>query len=574
MSEQGPGRQRISGPDTFEAALRVETNRWQRDGLVGRLWAKDATLWTGGDEARWMDWLNIVATQRARLGHFAELTTLVAGEFTDAVILGMGGSSLCPHVLARSFGRIADAPTLHILDSTDPVQVARLEGSIDLQQSLFIVASKSGTPLEADLLCQYFFDRMKGQFGERAGEHFMAITDPGSKLETAARRGGFRSVVHGLPGSGGRFSALSDFGMVPAAILGLDVDQLLTRAATMVELCGPATSAEENPGVRLGLALGLAGAVGRNKVTISASPGIRALGPWLEQLIGESTGKDGRGLIPVDGEKLGKPDAYGDDRLFVSIQLDSDNATGLVEVVDALESAGHPVIRITLRDVYDLGQEFFRWEIAVAVAGAVLRLNPFDQPDVEVSKIATQALVDEFGSCGSLPVEISRAETADLRLFANDPYWATLKGATVSVDGLLRALLHGLGRGDYFALLAYIDMNPAHTELLGRIRHAVRDVKGVATCVSFGPRYLHSIGQVYKGGPNSGVFLQITADDSVDLPIPGRACSFGVIKAIQARGDFAVLGERRRRALRVHVGSDVASGLAVLERAVYQSLEA
>ena len=572
MNDQNPNRQRISGSDTFEDALYQEAARWQREGLVARIWAKDAKLWTGGDEAKWLGWLDIVAVQQKRLAHFEVLASMAAEEFTDVVILGMGGSSLCAKVLAESFNRPVGGPELHILDSTVPAQITRIEEAVDLRRSLFIVASKSGATIESNLLHHHFFDRVSGQLGERTGEHFIAITDPGSTLEAVAKRHGFRMLIHGLPSIGGRFSALSDFGMVPAAILGLDVRRLLGRAAAMVQECGPASSPANNPGVQLGLALALAGGDGRDKVTLIASPGVKAFGSWLEQLIGESTGKNGRGLILVDGEPVGSPDDYGDDRLFVSLELDSEDAQDLVSPVRALESAGHPIVRIKLRDVYDLGQEFFRWELATAVAGVVLGVNPFDQPDVEMGKVATKTLTDQLESHGSLPVERPCAEGQGLRLFAADAYLVTLQSATDSVDRLMRAHLHSLRSGDYFALLAYLDMNLINAEALSRIRHAVRKVQHVATCLSFGPQYLHSTGQFYKGGPNTGVFLQVTADDTVDLPIPGRAYSFGALNMAQARGDFVVLSELNRRVMRVHLGTDVASGLSRLQRVVHEVL--
>ena len=565
MNDQNQNRQRISGSDTFEDALYQEAARWQREGLVARIWAKDAKLWTGGDEAKWLGWLDIVAVQQERLAHFEALASMAAEEFTDVVILGMGGSSLCAKVLAESFNRPVGGPELHILDSTVPAQITRIEEAFDLRRSLFIVASKSGATIESNLLHQYFFDRVKNQLGERTGEHFIAITDPGPTLEAVAKR-------HGLPSIGGRFSALSDFGMVPAAILGLDVRRLLGRAAAMVQECGPASSPGNNPGVQLGLALALAGSDGRDKVTLITSPGVKAFGSWLEQLIGESTGKDGRGLILIDGEPVGSPDDYGDDRLFVSLELDSGDGQDSVSPVGALESAGHPIIRIKLRDVYDLGQEFFRWELATAVAGVVLGVNPFDQPDVEVGKVATKILTDQLESRGSLPVERPCAEGQGLRLFAADAYLVTLQSAAGSVDRLMRAHLHSLRLGDYFALLAYLDMNLINAEALSQIRCAVRKVQHVATSLSFGPQYLHSTGQFYKGGPNTGVFLQVTAGDTVDLPIPGRAYSFGSLNMAQARGDFLVLSELKRRVIRVHLGTDVASSLSRLECVVHQAL--
>ena len=575
MSDQAIAGQTISGPAPFETALQHEAARWQSEGRVGRLWGKDATLWTGSDEASWLGWLDIVAAQQARGGHFRALASLATrGDFTDAVVLGMGGSSLCPDVLSRSFGPVDGAPRLRVLDSTDPAHIARVQAAVDLERCLFIVASKSGSTLEPNIFCEYFYEQVARRLGDRAGEHFLAITDPGSRLEAMARRRRFQSVSPGIPSIGGRYSALSDFGLVPAAVMGLSVERLLARAAEMVTACGPDVPVTGNPGVLLGLALGVAGRAGRDKVTLAASEGVRTLGAWLEQLIAESTGKKGVGLIPVDGESLAAPGVYDDDRLFVSLRLASDDTAAQDEAVDAVEAAGHPVIRVTVRDHDDLAGEFFRWEVATAVAGAVLGINPFDQPDVEASKVATRALTDQFERQGSLPSEAPFVAADGLQWFADPVNLSALEadGATSS-EAVLGTHLKRLQAGDYCALLAYLDMNEPNEASLSRIRHTIRDTTRVATCVGFGPRFLHSTGQAYKGGPNSGVFLQVTSDDARDLPIPGRRYSFGLVKAAQARGDFDVLAERKRRALRVHLGSDVAAGLATLERLVVGALE-
>ncbi|HJO39339.1 MAG: bifunctional transaldolase/phosoglucose isomerase [Vicinamibacterales bacterium] len=580
MSDLAVERQAISGDVAFTGALRDASADWETRARVARLWAKDATLWTGGDEADWLGWLDIVPAQQARGSHFRALSSHAArGGFTDAVVLGMGGSSLCADVLSRSLGPVDGAPRLRVLDSTDPAQVASVEAAVDLERCLFIVASKSGTTLEPSLFGDYFYGLVEARLGDRAGEHFLAVTDPGSRLEVLAKRRRFHSVAPGVRSIGGRYSALSDFGLVPAAVMGLDVERLLACAAEMASACGVDRPVASNPGVQLGLALGLAARAGRDKVTFALSNGLLPLGAWLEQLLAESTGKRGLGLIPVDGEPAGSPEVYGADRVFVSIRLtaeggESDDAEAEhAAAIDALEATGHPVVRITLGDRYDLAGEFFRWEIATAVAGAVLAINPFDQPDVEAGKVATRALTDAYETSGRLPSETAFAADDDFTLFADDLNREALSvaGAT-SPAAVLRAHLGRLGAGDYFALLAYLEMQPAHEAALGRMRQSVRDRTRAATCVGFGPRYLHSSGQAYKGGPNSGVFLQITAEDAVDLPIPGRAYSFGVVKAAQARGDFDVLAERKRRLLRVHLGADVTAGLASLERAVLDAL--
>ena len=559
-------------PEVREGVDRLASD-WTAGGHVGRLWSRDAALWTGGDEPRWLGWLDIAGTQLEHLGPLQTLQQDIAhGPFDHAVLLGMGGSSLCPDVLRQSFGRVAGAPDLRVLDSTDPAQVRSVEQRIDLRRTLFIVSSKSGTTLEPTLLYRYFRDRVQSVTGEdKAGAQFIAVTDPGSRLEQDAVAGEFRQVFHGVPDIGGRYSALSHFGMVPAAVMGLDVECLLSRAAAVRARCTTSTPLADNPGVMLGLTLGAAVRTGRDKVTFVVSPGIRELGAWLEQLLAESTGKRATGVIPVDGESVGPPEVYGGDRLFVYLRDASAPDTAQDEAVAGLADAGLPVVRFSLADRYDLGGEFFRWEFATAVVGAVLGVNPFDQPDVEASKIETRRLTDAFEAKGALPPEAPLAQDEQLELYA-DPANARVlgRGDGTSVDQLIARHCARAGERDYLAILAYVEMSPAHRMLLQRLRHAIRDTRRVASCVGFGPRFLHSTGQVYKGGPNSGVFLQITCRDAADLAVPGRRYSFGVVKAAQARGDLEVLVTRGRRVLRVHVVGDLLEGLDRIVHAVEQ----
>jgi transaldolase/glucose-6-phosphate isomerase len=569
-------RQTASLPADLASAVDASLDDWRGNDKVHRLWARDASLWTGSDEGQWLAWLGIADEQEANQRPLLETAAEIRREgFTHALLLGMGGSSLCPEVLAATFGRQEGFPELHVLDSTDPAQVVALERRIDPARTIFIVASKSGSTLEPNILKQYFFDRVARTVGSpEAGRRFIAITDPGSKLQQIAESDGFRRVFFGLPGIGGRFSALSNFGLVPAAIMGLDLQRFLDRTEEMVQACMPGVPVEENPGVVLGAILGVAATRGRDKVTIVASPGIHDLGAWLEQLIAESTGKNGKGLIPVDREALGPPQAYGADRIFVYLRLQTGPDPSQDTAMEVLERAGLPVVRIAVDEAYDLGEEFFRWEIATAVAGSILGINPFNQPDVEASKIATRKLTAEYERTGTLPVETPLLEDAGLRLFADAGNAGALSAAGVSrsLDACLRAHLDRLRAGDYFAVLAYLEMSADHETRLQAIRHAVRDTRHVATCLGFGPRFLHSTGQAYKGGPAAGVFLQITCDDANDLPVPEQKYTFGVVKAAQARGDFQVLAERGRRALRVHLGADVASGLARLEAAMRRAL--
>jgi len=569
-------RQTFQLPDPYAAGLKAAVADWRNNSKVRRLWARDASLWTNTDEANWLGWLGITEEQLGNITHLTAVRDEVrrAG-FQHCLLLGMGGSSLCPEVMKMTFGKIEGYPELHVLDSTDPAQVRAFESKIDYAKTIFIVSSKSGTTLEPNIFKQYFFERAKEVLGaEEAPKHFIAITDPRSKMERVAGCDGFRRIFFGLPSIGGRYSALSDFGMVPSAVMGLDPKKLLDRAEEMVQSCASCVPVEENPGVVLGLILGTLAKQGRDKVTIITSPGIWDLGAWLEQLLAESTGKEGKGLIPVDQEKLGPPDVYGGDRVFCYVRLESGADAAQDNAVDALEKAGHPVVRISVADPYDITMEFFRWEIATAVAGSVLGINAFNQPDVEASKVATRKLTTEYEKSGSLPAETPILEDAGIKLYTDEANAAALAKAAggKSLAAYIKAHLGRIKAGDYFAVLGYVEMNEAHTQELQALRHAVRDKKKVATCLGFGPRFLHSTGQAYKGGPNSGVFLQITCDDAADVPVPGQKYTFGVVKAAQARGDFQVLAERGRRALRVHLGKDVKAGLATLRKAIEQAL--
>jgi transaldolase / glucose-6-phosphate isomerase len=579
---QAPAPSRLNAqthslPSELDAAVSASLKDWASAGKVRRMWLRDASLWSGKDEANWLGWLGITEDQIANSAHLKAIAAEVkqAG-FSHILLLGMGGSSLAPEVLQMTYGDQPGYPRLHVLDSTDPAQIKAFEAKVDLKNTLFIVSSKSGGTLEPNIFQQYFFDRVAKLLGAKeAGNRFIAITDPGSKMQQVAQAQGFRKIFFGLPSIGGRYSALSDFGMVPAAVMGLDVGRFLDRTEEMVQACTACVPAQDNPGVVLGTILGVSARRGRDKLTFITSPGIHDLGAWLEQLIAESTGKEGKGIIPVDREDPGAPAVYGTDRLFVYLRLASNPDPKQERAVEALQKSGQPVVRIAIADVYDLGQEFFRWEIATAVAGALLGINPFDQPDVEASKIATRKLTSEYEQNGKLPAETPVLEDGGIKLFT-DPRNAEVlssgAAANHSLAGYLKAHLSRIKAGDYFALLGYIPMNDATQIALQSLRHAVRDAKGVATCVGFGPRFLHSTGQGYKGGPNSGVFLQITCDDANDLAVPGQKYSFGVVKSAQARGDFQVLADRNRRALRVHLGKDVAAGLAKLQAAVKQAL--
>ena len=464
----------------MDAAVKKNLNDWRASGKVRRLWQHDASLWTGEDEANWLGWLDITDEQLANAAKLKEFADDVkSAGFSDILLLGMGGSSLCPEVLALTFGQTPGFPRLHILDSTDPAQIRSVEKKVDLAKTLFIVSSKSGSTLEPNIYKQYFFERVQQTVGsnkdkDKAGSHFIAITDPGSKMQLVAERDHFRHIFYGLPSIGGRYSALSNFGMVPAAAMGLDTGKFLARTKEMVDACKPSSPVEQNPGVMLGLIIGTAAKLGRDKITLTTSPGIGDLGAWLEQLIAESTGKLGKGIIPVDREQLGAPDVYGNDRIFAYLRLESAPDAAQDASVAVLEKAGHPVVRIAVSDIYNLGQEFFRWEIATAVAGSILGINSFNQPDVEASKIVTKQLTSEYELTGSLPPEKPILEEAGFKLFTDDKNAADLAAATDSDRSLknyLRAHLARLGAGDYFALLGYVEMNAEHESAAAKPAH-------------------------------------------------------------------------------------------------------
>ena len=560
-------------PQDLRGAYDAAVADWTSNHKVERFWKKDASLWTGKDEANWLNWSEIVERQQKDLKAFESLAADVkAAGFESVLLLGMGGSSLCPEVLAETFGRQAGFPALHIVDSTDPAQVKSVRDKVDLKKTLVVVASKSGSTLEPNILKQYFFEEMKTAVGaEKAGSRFIAITDPGSKMEQVAKSDGFWKIFYGDPQIGGRYSALSNFGVVAAAVMGLDTGKLLWEASNGVE--GAHKPLPENPGALLGLLLGTAANLGRDKITLFMSPEIHDLGAWLEQLIAESTGKQGKGITPVDREPIGPPEVYRKDRVFAYVRLATTSHTELDSAVAALEKAGHPVVHFEIADVYEIFGQFFTWEMATGVAGSVMGINPFDQPDVESAKIETRQLTTEYEKTGKLPVRKPIYVGEGVAIYATAEYEKQMAAGDISLAGYLRAHLAQIKSGDYFATLAFLPMFPEYDAAIQEIRHRIRDVRKVATCVGFGPRFLHSTGQDYKGGPNTGVFLQLTSDHAFDLAIPGQKYTFGIVIDAQAAGDLAVLESRGRRALRVHLGKDVATGLEIIRVALDAALE-
>lgn len=554
-------------------AINQTLKEWQESDKVQRLWASDNKLWTGEDEASWTGWLTIPEAESSEIRRIHDLASdLKAAGIEHVVLLGMGGSSLCPAMMATTFGKIGKHPQLHVLDSTAPEQIRHLEESIDLKKSFFIVSSKSGKTLEPNIFKSYFFTRLQDVLGkENVGERFVAITDPGTALESLAQHDEFDSIFHGMPSIGGRYSALSNFGMVPSGLMGIDLNDFLGHARTMANDCASAADVAENPGALLGVIMGVCANHGKDKVTLIASPGIHALGAWLEQLLAESTGKVGKGLIPVDQEPLGKPEVYGDDRIFAYIRLNDSPDAEQDKAVKALEEAGHVVVRMHLDTKEKLAAELFRWEFATATAGSVIGINAFNQPDVEASKVRALELTTEFEQTGKISEPEPIYEGEGITLYTDNINAGELKQRLMSepsFESYIQAHLSRIEAGDYVDLAAFIEMSDEHLDALQKSRVIIRDRKKVATCLGFGPRFLHSTGQAYKGGPNTGVFIQITADHPHDLQVPDHKYTFGLVIQAQAQSDFEVLAKRSRRVLRVHLGGDIKAGLKKLHEVI------
>ena len=549
--------------DGFNQALKT----LEKENAVARIWKKDPTLWKTDPEheqiiSNALGWLTVTETMQPHVGElvaFGEEIRKAGFEF--AVVLGMGGSSLCTEVLARTFSKKDGYPQLYVLDSTVPTAIRHLEQKIKVGNTLFIVSSKSGGTTEPQMFHRYFYDRVKRVKGDSAGEHFIAISDPGAQLVRDASRDRFRRVFLNMPDIGGRYSALSYFGMVPFAVMGGDVKALLTRAAQTAHACAAPVGANENPGARLGAILTSLANAGRNKLTLITPPPLASLGLWIEQLIAESTGKEGKGVVPVAGEPLGPPEVYGDDRVFVYIHTRSAKTGDIEHQLGVLEAAGHPVLRHALHDPLDLGEEFFLWEFATAVAGALLGIDPFDQPNVQESKDNTKRLLAEHVQNGELTQQNLIVADNTLRVFGDAETRDLLRRGGSSLQDIISAHIARIKPGDYLAITQFIEELNNYDALLQEIRVALRDEKKVATTTGYGPRFLHSTGQLHKGGPDSGVFIQLTSSDINDMDIPGEKFAFGVLKQAQALGDFEALAARHRRAIRVDLGGDVEKGL-------------
>jgi transaldolase/glucose-6-phosphate isomerase len=549
----GKGPRQWYSLGTLQPAVDTQLAKLQKEDAPRRLWAKDSTLWSADPGKRQeihdrLGWLDVADKMLEKKSEFAELAT--AGRtYTDVVLLGMGGSSLAPDVLRNTFGSLPRHPRLHVLDTTDPATILAVRGKIKIQSTLFIVASKSGETTETLSHFAYFWDQVQKNGKVNAGKHFAAITDPGTSLEKLARDHGFLWIFSNPPDIGGRYSALSYFGLVPGALMGVNVAEMLERAVEMESACADSVAPEKNPGVWLGAVMGVLATKGRNKVTLIASPKVATFGYWVEQLLAESTGKEGKGLVPIEGEPLGKPEVYGKDRLFVYIRLDADPPN---RAVRALEKAGHPVVTLTMRDKLDLGGEFFRWEVATAIAGSILGIDAFDQPNVQESKDNTKKVLAGFKSKHKLPAAESVA-------------------ASKAKSGI-KSLLDRAKSGAYFATMAYTARTAGSESAIQAIRTAIRDSTGIATTAGYGPRFLHSTGQLHKGGPKTGLFLQIVQDDRKDVPIPGQPYSFSILKQAQSLGDLQSLSSRRLPVLRVTLGKDPAAGWKALSAAVKQAV--
>ncbi|NOZ27007.1 MAG: bifunctional transaldolase/phosoglucose isomerase [Chloroflexi bacterium] len=542
----------------LEPTVQARLEGMARTGVVARIWAKDASLWKDDPKHQEvirnrLGWLDIAERMQGHVDELRALAQEVWSEgFRHVVLLGMGGSSLCVEVFRQVYGPQPEAPRLWVLDTTHPDVIRKLEEQIDLAHTLFIVASKSGTTTEARSFEAHFFERVKEVRGEEAGRQFIAITDPGTPLMVAARDLGFRRVILNPPDIGGRYSGLSYFGQAPAALAGIDIARVLDQAGAMTRACKPCVPVRENPGAWLGAIMGEAALSGRDKLTILVPPQLASFGLWAEQLLAESTGKEGKGIVPIAGEEVGPPEVYGDDRLFVYLSLAG--TSDLDARVAALEAAGHPVVRLRMPDISWIGAEFYRWEMATAVAGAILGINPFDEPNVAESKKNTRDALDRYIAEGRLPEEEPALAADGVALYGEG-----IQGD--SWEEALRAHLRQAQPGEYVAFMAYLDSTGPYEEVLQAIRLRVRDALRVATTLGYGPRFLHSTGQLHKGGPNSGVFVQITDDPAEDFRIPGQPYTFGTLIAAQALGDLQSLQAHGRRVIRLHLGRDTAGGL-------------
>lgn len=589
----------FKAPEQFQSAVNSGLEKLCQEQAARRIWAHDAPLWKSEADVQEkirdrLGWLTVANTMQEKRSEIIDLVNQVrqAG-YTYAVLLGMGGSSLCPEVLRQTFDTAPGYLNLIVLDTTDPDTILHAEQVIDLKETLFIVASKSGKTLETLSQFKYFYDKVSKVQSQNVGEHFIAITDPGTSLEQLAKEHKFRHIFSNPPDIGGRYSALSFFGLVPGALIGVDIEQLLGRAQTMMDDCGEkgTSGPQSNPGLELGAILGKLGTEGHNKITFVTSPMISSYGLWVEQLIAESTGKEGRGLLPVEGEKLGSPQDYGNDRLFVYLRLDGGDNAPLDSDIQTLQAEGQPVVRVDLHNRYDLGGQFFLWEFATAVAALFLDINPFDEPNVQESKDNTNRILAQYEKEGKLPEPSPVVTYGNVQVHGTEPQqgtqkptqgWVSTESPVISVygqknnqttlSGYLHTFLNQVKPGDYIAIMAYVQITEGTEAALQELRIDLRNTYKVATTVGYGPRFLHSTGQLHKGGANNGVFIQITAEDHQDTPIPGEPYTFGTLKAAQALGDMFSLASHQRRNISIHISGNIVQGLHLIDQAVQEKL--
>ncbi|WP_345221213.1 hypothetical protein [Hymenobacter koreensis] len=556
----------------YQAAIDAKIQEFNTRNFTESFWQKDASLWVQDEKAQqsvrsFMGWLRVAETMQQAVPEIEQFVQEVkAAGFKHVVVMGMGGSTMAPIVFKESFERSADGLPMSVLDTTDPGTVRQIEEAVPLADTLFIVASKSGTTAEPLAFGDYFYHRLRELKGDKAGENFVAITDPGSAFVAAAQAQGYRRIFLNFAEVGGRFSALSYFGLVPAALYGISIEEMLTRAIGMMRACGAYGAVEQNPGLELGVALGVLAEAGRDKLTLVVPGSLNDLGLWLEQLIAESTGKEGKGILPVAGEPVREPAVYGQDRVFVYVGYQGQPDEANRAKVAALQQAGHPVIQILMNDPLDLGQEFFRWEVATAVASAVFGINPFDQPNVQAAKTATDSLMKVVQEQGQLPQGEAPKVTEN-----GVAYYTAVSGNDAT--DVLRAFFAQAQPGNFLNIQAYLTETPAVNDSLQELRRQVQEQLHLATTSGYGPRFLHSTGQYHKGGPDTGLFVQLTVDHPQDIQLPGRSYSFGTFKNAQAAGDLQALHDYNRRTLRLHLGADAELGLRQVLAALPAALQ-
>jgi len=557
---------------TISDSVKVSIEEAERADVVKRIWRKDASLWKDDEPSQKiiknaLGWLTVPDEMIAVIDELNEFADLIRTRgFQTVMVCGMGGSSLCPEVLAKTFGKQEGFPELLVLDSTDPDVLADLLNRVDIEHCLFIIASKSGSTTEPNTFYKFWYDQLSKRV-PTPGENFIAITDPGSPLVDTALELGFQRTFLNQANIGGRYSALSYFGIVPAALMGIDLRTFLARAKEAEQACTPVMPAAKCAALQLGLTMGECANAKRDKLTLVIGDEIQTLGLWIEQLVAESTGKEGKGILPVASEPLGTPENYGNDRLFVSVSVGLASEETKSRLA-ALAAAGHPILYRELNDLYDLSAEFFVWEFATACAGWRIGINPFDQPNVQESKDATKELLNTFVTHGSLPEQSELVKDDAITIYADGERQKLSNSSTLEA---VRGHLASVTAGDYIALLAYLEETPAINEELQKLRLDLRDATDSATTVGFGPRFLHSTGQLHKGGPDTGVFFQITANDAIDFAVPGEPYTFSILKQAQALGDFRSLAKRNRRAIRVHLGDNTLAGLRRLRELASQA---